>query len=1018
MNLPEPVPEELLRHERFLRGLAFGLLGDEQASEDVVQTTWLAALRRPPSELREPRAWLTTVARRLALSASRARSRSAARERAAARPEALPAASDAVEREEALRSVTDAVLGLDEPYRSTILSRWYEGLEARAIAARDGVPLATVRSRLTRAHELLRLRLDRRHGGREAWARGLAALVGGGQGGPTPLGAGAAAPGIGSSTATAAALVMTSKLKLVLALLVLAVGLLALGLRTGVLGAREPARLSPSAALAPDLSAPPGRSAEPAPAPDGRAPETTRSASAPSTTGSLALEVVWSDGLPAAGVSVALVPYGEGGPEEWSPRLLLMSRGRTDERGLLRVPRLAAGEVGLYADRGGSTLVTVAPDAETRARIAIPLGLDVVGEVVDLDGAPAVAAEVWLSRPGNPTAGVVAATTDARGRFFLRSVSTQNWVGARLAGHAPAPSRWVQGSPGDVFETRLVLQGRGASLALRVVDPAGRPLPETRVRLAELAWTRAGFPDGMALDAPVGIELVTDELGRCAAGGLMPGDVAVSANLSAHAPWQGTLTLAPGEARELEVRLERGLVLAGVVRSAAGEPLAGATVRVGRYGELSAREGQSRSDGRYRIEGVADEPAGITAVATLRDAGRAAATLHGRAGEELLWDPVIDAGRVLRGRVVDEQGTGHGGWQVNVRDSGDPRAPAEFHAQTLTDAEGRFAVPNAPETPLRVTLIESPASVLVPEAVFEALLAGPVEHELRVPSAMRASAEVRGRLLDAEGAPLAAALLLRRSSDGHGVTRWSDHATGAFRFAPLPPGTYALESGSRDGLEAAQRVLVEELLVVAGTRLDVGDLQPAPPGRLLLRLAASPDIDPTRVQMLLQRADPGKAFQQVLSGGHLPEELELPIGSYELRLFGECLKETIPFTIRAASATRLEVAPRAGARVTFLFDVPEDHGDPGATRAVFRTPDGATAWEQELHLRGELVPAADGTERRLVAAVVRVPFAPSYEVEFTSARGLSGRASVHLSAPEALAVDPTLDGRPVQVELR
>src|SRR5207237_307525 len=68
------------------------------------------------------------------------------------------------------KSVVEAVLALDEPYRSVVILRWFEQLEARDIAERLNVPLETVRTQLKRAHELLRARLDRESGDRRAWS--------------------------------------------------------------------------------------------------------------------------------------------------------------------------------------------------------------------------------------------------------------------------------------------------------------------------------------------------------------------------------------------------------------------------------------------------------------------------------------------------------------------------------------------------------------------------------------------------------------------------------------------------------------------------------------------------------------------------------------------------------------------------------------------------------------------------------------------------------------------------------
>ncbi len=82
----------------------------------------------------------------------------------------------------------DATLALAEPGRSTILLRFFEGLPPREIAARQRVPVETVRSRVRRALAEIRKTLDRRAGDRSAWAVALLPLAG-------PALPGAAPPG-------------------------------------------------------------------------------------------------------------------------------------------------------------------------------------------------------------------------------------------------------------------------------------------------------------------------------------------------------------------------------------------------------------------------------------------------------------------------------------------------------------------------------------------------------------------------------------------------------------------------------------------------------------------------------------------------------------------------------------------------------------------------------------------------------------------------------------------------------
>ncbi|TDJ70396.1 MAG: RNA polymerase sigma factor, partial [Planctomycetota bacterium] len=162
-SLPIDRDEDVLVQTRRLRRLARGLLFDRDQAEDVVQEAWLATLRASPGQGRTPFAWLAGTVRRLAWNVNRGDARAARREQAAARREALPSTVDSLTRIELLKGVLDAVGELDEPYRETVLLRFFDELPPRAIARRQRVPVGTVRTRIRRGLALLRRRLDDRH---------------------------------------------------------------------------------------------------------------------------------------------------------------------------------------------------------------------------------------------------------------------------------------------------------------------------------------------------------------------------------------------------------------------------------------------------------------------------------------------------------------------------------------------------------------------------------------------------------------------------------------------------------------------------------------------------------------------------------------------------------------------------------------------------------------------------------------------------------------------------------------
>jgi RNA polymerase sigma-70 factor (ECF subfamily) len=174
--------ESLLAEREWVRRLARTLARDEAGADDVEQEAWLAATERPPVDASTPRAWLATVMRRRLGRDRRASARRERRERAAARVEATSSTLEVVERAEWHARLVQAVTALPEPYRTTVLLRWFEGLAPREVAARTGSPVETVRSRAQRALALLRSRLDEEHGGdRAAWAAPLLQHASGGR---------------------------------------------------------------------------------------------------------------------------------------------------------------------------------------------------------------------------------------------------------------------------------------------------------------------------------------------------------------------------------------------------------------------------------------------------------------------------------------------------------------------------------------------------------------------------------------------------------------------------------------------------------------------------------------------------------------------------------------------------------------------------------------------------------------------------------------------------------------------
>lgn len=168
-------PESIFEHVEWLRGLALRLARDEASADDLVQRTAVVALRRghelPKASRRRVRGWLS----RILLNEARNEWRSSSRRRdyesrAAAEMPNLVNPADQDERLELARTVLEAVNKLDEPYRSTILARYFDHSSTRDIAERNGLPLRTVETRLTRGRDRLRSYLSEYAPRGGAWA--------------------------------------------------------------------------------------------------------------------------------------------------------------------------------------------------------------------------------------------------------------------------------------------------------------------------------------------------------------------------------------------------------------------------------------------------------------------------------------------------------------------------------------------------------------------------------------------------------------------------------------------------------------------------------------------------------------------------------------------------------------------------------------------------------------------------------------------------------------------------------
>jgi len=157
-------PSELGGHSKWLRRRAFELVRNEELARDLVQETFVAYLKRPPQIDQSLRAWLEAVMRNHFRMWCRSTDRRSRRELATLADGLDVGPEPAIDRRRTALELEAALSGVQEPYRSTLQLRYFEGLQPAQIARRLGIPQSTVRRRNLVGLKLLRDRLLVRFG--------------------------------------------------------------------------------------------------------------------------------------------------------------------------------------------------------------------------------------------------------------------------------------------------------------------------------------------------------------------------------------------------------------------------------------------------------------------------------------------------------------------------------------------------------------------------------------------------------------------------------------------------------------------------------------------------------------------------------------------------------------------------------------------------------------------------------------------------------------------------------------
>ncbi len=826
-------PESLLAEVDWARRLARALVGSAHG-DDVAQEALRIALERRPSV--EPgaglRAWLGGVISNLA-GKQRERGRSADfHQRRVARGVRVDGDRADIERVELQRRLADAVLALAEPYRSAIVLRYFDDLDPRAIAERQGISYEAARQRISRGVAQLRARLEREDARHERpWSALAIALARSDGGQPLALGTGG--------------IVMGVKVKIAVCVLIAALGGVALWRASTETGSTSPGTATRAEVRSADLARPStSRELDDALLPSARNAHPALAA-APDTTAVPVIDrdrdlhgvVVDSRGVPVANAAIEVRRNVQREYETldlvrmYASELVANARTRTD--GTFAVPLEPGRAYDLDVTARGHAPSSFSPcHAGERVRIELALGAVLSGRITRRADATPVA-DCVVEIPQRPDAsGRVAGVprsvlTDADGRYRFADVTqAEYWLQLRPRADAAPLWRKIDVHAGEQLVEDVVVDP-GHTLRGRVLDAStGAPIADAEVGEG---WM---FKRSVRTDAEGRFTFV---------GFATEGSYSLAARARGYGGHSVTVREPKGPFPDsVEVQLKTARALTGRVVDDASHPIADAYVAAvgyewgelggGRHDWLSVR---TDADGRFRIESLTPD---LSHALVVRKDGHA--TWQRQLPRRELTTPELDVGDVvlarpatIRGVVIDDQGEPIARQVVELSGFG-----ADYRAWEPAQEEGPETHASSVDTYLKARVTRADdlgrftfAGVAAGKYEVGALLAngrsskGPT---IDVPAAgdvrdlrlvVPRGFPIAGRAVDAEGVGLRAYVQVR-NADTRRSTRTQSRADGAFEVPGLEDGSYDVTVEPEDLWRSGPDAVRHAPATVAGVR--------------------------------------------------------------------------------------------------------------------------------------------------------------------------------------------------------
>lgn len=471
--------------------------------------------------------------------------------------------------------------------------------------------------------------------------------------------------------------------------------------------------------------------------------------------------------------------------------LLRLAGVRTDASGRYAFTGLAAGRY-IVAGRADGTLVTPTPTiqyvAETDARVDIALVAagDLTGVILGEDGSVIEGAQILLrgeivpleaGMEGwfvardellvfllNPVTGTTRSDADGHFRFsalppldYQLFVEAAPWAATEKRHSVPEPAP---------IEIVLAL---GGTIEGVVSDRSGEVVPAVEVVLSA-----DGGPAILEAGLPPRPKGTTDEEGRFRFDGLAEGAYRISVQ---GAGWQPQsvpgLLVAAGEILSVDIEIDAGVVIEGIVRDPRGSPVPDVNVSV--RTERGAPSAQTMTDrsGAFALDTLSE---GTHTVSFRRDGWLVQSTDAPTGGPAL--DITLEPGPIVSGRLVASDGTPVA--QGRIQSERDWRRAVL--AESVSD--GRFEFSASTDQEFRLLI----RAATFAETTFDVPAGGGDLGDIALAEAVR----IEGVVLDPDGAPLPGARVTASRDDPEQRTRWRSGARDSVDFTDAE-GAFSIE---------------------------------------------------------------------------------------------------------------------------------------------------------------------------------------------------------------------------------